>query len=693
MSLLLPAPGQNPYAGPDVPEGQVNLDDVLRTLDRRTDRTFSPWEFDAVGGGEADDTDAINAAGIAARAANGELLINGRFGFAGEVLFPGGVPVRATGTARLPTTGDLVGVEPGLVALSLEAQVLWGRFGDGPVEFGGTGEEADGSLNDNPGPIYNLVIDGAGLGGSAAARGAGLLRIEAVQTSAYDVQVMNSGGDGIVFASAQNVNLWNAQSHGHQNGAAVRWTSRIAGAQPAGHCWLFGGHQGDSYLTYRTDSPDDSFFVGPHDNGANAPIIETGRTPGLAIGAIGVFEDGNFTLVHPTATIGANVAAIDEDASFVVRNETRPAASTILTIVEPNAIGGGAGAVKASDLIRIEQPHDPGTGAPLSAFNEVNIVGTPSFANATQAGVNMSGGPALYTCTNRPRFVTAIPTHVRVTDIYAGVNGLSGFVSRTNTPRRWEVPVGGPSAIGVREDGKAANAWQVSGPGEQRGLDPDTGATRWKVSPVAGGGATLDGASGGPGVLVHLWHVPTASRPLASLVPYRVIWNETTGGLEVSDGVNWLPVGAPDGDGWTYQRLAADWNDNGAGTLSDVFAGFAPAAATSYDVEVFAIIDTPATTTKFSPAIASPAAPDRFSFKSSIFTTANAVASLLLTAPGGVHVPASQVVGQSVYELKGRVRWNGAPGAGNVRLQARSSVAGSLVTVYARSWMRWRVAT
>ena len=143
------------------------------------------------------------------------------------------------------------------------------------------------------------------------------------------------------------------------------------------------------------------------------------------------------------------------------------------------------------------------------------------------------------------------------------------------------------------------------------------------------------------------------------------------------------------GDGWTYERLAANWTDATA-ALTDVFAGFAPAAGVEYEVEISAMIDTSASTTGFQPSMAGPASPQLFGFKSEVLTSASGVGTAAITAPGGVHATTSTVSNPSPFVLKGRCRWT-APGAGNVKLQARAEpTAGGTVTVYAKSYMRWR---
>jgi len=695
MSLTLPEEGSGDWDAP--------LNTVLRTLDRRTDRIYTPWQYGAVGDpdDEIDDTDAINEAVEAAQANDGLLFLNGRFGFAGEVFLKGGVPVWASGTARF---GSPAGPEPGLVALDGAAQVQWGKFSDG-----------SGSLNDNPGPIYNLVVDGQHVGGASG----GLFRAEAVQVTAYDLQVMNSVGDGLHLASSQNVNFVNLQSHGHEDGAGVRIRARAAGAQPPGHCVFFGGHIGDCWVPIHQDSHDDTFFVGPHDNVFYGPIIETGRLPGLGILTCVLVEDGNLALVNPTITIGAEVTDIQESASVVLRNVIRPAQSTVLTIQDPNGIGGGAGAVKVDDLVRIEQAG--------GAFNEVRITGVPSFANANEAAVCFDGGAALYSCDARPRFITAGFDHMRA------INGgdLTGVYQRSNTPRRIEVPADSSvSALGIREDGKAANAVQVSKTGEVRFLDPDTGATRATLSPVAGGGLLLNGVTGGQGLHLHVAHyADEAALPAASGLPFRLVLQEDTDTLLFSDGADWQPVAAAgaiaastvtaddsgmteltgddvqelleaidaylaslsSGDGWTYQRLAADYT-NDTVALTDVFAGFAPAASTAYEVEVRGLVTTSDATAGFQSGFNGPTGSTQFGQK--ITTPSSATADIIgnpvgfggFSAAGST--PAS--ANGSVYQAYSQMKFGGAPGAGNVRLQARSETAGQTVKMLAGSYMRWR---
>lgn len=144
-----------------------------------------------------------------------------------------------------------------------------------------------------------------------------------------------------------------------------------------------------------------------------------------------------------------------------------------------------------------------------------------------------------------------------------------------------------------------------------------------------------------------------------------------------------------DTDGWTYEYLAADWTDN-TGVASNVFAGFAPVAGVKYEVQCVLLVTTTVSTTAIQLGMNGPAAPTRWGFESSLFSAANTKAFSGLTTVGAFSNSTTTAGNPLPAHVQGRCYWAGAPGAGNVRMQARAGNTAGTVTIYAGSYMRRR---
>lgn len=142
------------------------------------------------------------------------------------------------------------------------------------------------------------------------------------------------------------------------------------------------------------------------------------------------------------------------------------------------------------------------------------------------------------------------------------------------------------------------------------------------------------------------------------------------------------------GDGWTYEHLAADWTDALA-TATDVFTGFAPVAGVEYEVEINLMTNTTISTTAIILGMNGPASPQRWGFEICWMSAANTRAASLISSVGGFSNATSTAGNQAPATVRGRCRWT-SPGAGNVRLQAKSEDTAGTVTIYAKSYMRWK---
>jgi hypothetical protein len=140
---------------------------------------------------------------------------------------------------------------------------------------------------------------------------------------------------------------------------------------------------------------------------------------------------------------------------------------------------------------------------------------------------------------------------------------------------------------------------------------------------------------------------------------------------------------------WTDEARSTAYT-NSTVTASDVFTGFTPVANARYIVDVLASVHTAAATTGIQTALAGPTSGiTRSAVK---IQSASAAATDLLThtvlntfqaAAAGLTTPTLLYI-QSIIEV------GASPGAGKIRMQAKSEVAGSLVTVNPGSSMRWR---
>lgn len=146
---------------------------------------------------------------------------------------------------------------------------------------------------------------------------------------------------------------------------------------------------------------------------------------------------------------------------------------------------------------------------------------------------------------------------------------------------------------------------------------------------------------------------------------------------------------AAGGDGWTYERLGADWT-NSTVTDSDIFAGFTPAANKAYEIEVKALVESAIQTTGIQVGLVGPTGQTTISQHVRTPGTATSVLDNHLSVFGRA-TAGTTVAAPSILTLSAFVRYGAGPGAGNVKLQGRSEVGGgSTVTMYTKSYMRWR---
>lgn len=169
--------------------------------------------------------------------------------------------------------------------------------------------------------------------------------------------------------------------------------------------------------------------------------------------------------------------------------------------------------------------------------------------------------------------------------------------------------------------------------------------------------------------------------------------------------VEWTPDGkslmmrAPDGTTtrigpatgaypWTEQVLTADYT-NTLTTASDVHAGFTPVASTRYLLEATLIVISAATTTGVQIGVTSPTGFSRSAVK--VVSAATASTDLIShQAANTFQAGLAGLTTPTILNVQAFIAFTATPGSGTVRLQARTEVALSQITVCAGSSVRWR---
>ena len=391
---------------------------------------------------------AIQAAIDAAYAAGGGIVMlsDTYGGGAGDIQVKNGVSVQGVGVVG-PAAGC------GIKATDATFRFRWGKH-DGP------------GAHPYVGTLSNFTIDGNNIANEG-------LRCEAVETSAYDIHVLNCVVKDVDLGSSQNVNFYNPNFGSCTEGTALLIKAKNAGAQPPGHCMFYGGHMGDSKKTIHVTSFDATFFVGPHDNYFIGTIIETGRGP-YDIDNVVQLDDGDTHFQDCVITVGAQVTAINDDCGILIKNQIRNV-STTMTFAS-GSIGTGAGAVKAAYGVRvISQAAYP---------NTIYYSGRVGYANHTSAFHCHDTADGYVQAHAQFVEITAVPNR------WLAVNGggLTGIVNRTQVPQRYEGVSGLGSPIQVRRlEDTVANRWQVDRDGKQTWLDGASGAARGILQRVLSG--------------------------------------------------------------------------------------------------------------------------------------------------------------------------------------------------------------
>ena len=142
-------------------------------------------------------------------------------------------------------------------------------------------------------------------------------------------------------------------------------------------------------------------------------------------------------------------------------------------------------------------------------------------------------------------------------------------------------------------------------------------------------------------------------------------------------------------DPWTHQALATGYT-NSTVTASDVFAGFTPLANTRYIVDALLSVQAAAATTGVQTGLMGPTTGiPRSAVKivSAINATSDKIDHLSIN---GFQVATAGLQTPYLVSIQAIVEVGATPGAGKIRIQARSEVANSLIIIHPGSSMRWR---
>lgn len=140
---------------------------------------------------------------------------------------------------------------------------------------------------------------------------------------------------------------------------------------------------------------------------------------------------------------------------------------------------------------------------------------------------------------------------------------------------------------------------------------------------------------------------------------------------------------------WTEQILTASYT-NSTVTASDVFAGFTPVAQQRTLIDVLLLVSSAAATTGVQTAIIGSAAQLREGAVKIVSASAAGTDLITHTTINTFQTAVAGLTTPNLLSIQAILNWGATAPASPVKVQAKSEVAGSAITIYPGSSMRWR---